>query len=63
MTQRVANYEIDAGAQALRQRMQGGRTLRAWDDLPNGDKRKWREHAACVLTAAYAARCVAGFAP
>jgi hypothetical protein len=51
----VPDYQIDAGAQALRSRMQSGR-LTDWDRLPNSTKRKWRLHAACVLTAAASAK-------
>lgn len=52
----VPAEEIDAGAQALRQRMQGGKKLNSWSSLPNSAKRKWLDHAACVLTAAASAR-------
>jgi hypothetical protein len=52
----VSENEIDAGAQALRNRMQGGKKLNEWSVLSNGSKRKWRDHAACVLTAAASAR-------
>jgi hypothetical protein len=45
--------QIDAGAKALRDRQMAGRITRPWDDLPNTDKRKWRDHARCVLTAAF----------
>ncbi len=48
----MTEKEIDAGAEALRQRMQGGKRLNDWDALPNSTKRKWREHAVCVLAAA-----------
>lgn len=44
--------QIDAGADALRQRKMAGRITRPWTDLPNSDKRKWREHAEAVLRAA-----------
>ncbi len=44
--------QIDAGAEALRQREQGGRILRSWDSLPNSAKKKWREKAETVLRAA-----------
>lgn len=44
--------QIDAGADALRQRQMAGRITRPWTDLPNSDKRKWREHAEAVLCAA-----------
>jgi hypothetical protein len=44
--------QIDAGAEALRQYEQGGRILRKWEDLPNSDKRKWRDKATVVLRAA-----------
>ena len=55
MTEPTAQ-EIDAGAEALRQHEQGGRLLRGWDDLPNADKRKWREKAQLVLRAAMGVR-------
>ncbi len=48
--------QVDAGAEALRQKEQGGRRLRAWDDLPNSDKKKWRDKATLVLLAAFAHR-------
>lgn len=50
----VSEAEIDAGAAALRERMQSGRITRPWDALPKSDKRKWRDYAAVVLTAARA---------
>lgn len=50
--------EIDAGAQALRNRMQSSKRLNDWQTLPKSTKRKWLEHAACVLTAAAAARAL-----
>lgn len=59
MEHEVSQAEIDAGAQALRQRQTSGRITRSWNELPNSDKRKWRDHAACVLTAALSARNVA----
>jgi hypothetical protein len=43
---------VDAGGEALRQRMQGGKNIRAWDNLPNSAKKKWREYSALVLHAA-----------
>ena len=52
----VTEQEIDAGAQALRNRMQDGKRLNEWHTLPKSTKQKWREHAACVLTAAASAR-------
>ena len=45
---------IDAGAEALRQRMQGGKLLTEWDRLPNATKKKWREYARIVCEAAIA---------
>jgi hypothetical protein len=48
--------EIDAGAQALRHRLQGGKLLTDWEKLPQSRKRKWLDYAACVLTAAASAR-------
>lgn len=44
--------QIDAGAEALRQRLQGGKTLRPWPQIPNSSKKKWREYATVVLAAA-----------
>ena len=44
--------QIDAGANALRQCQQGGKKLTPWFDLPNATKKKWREYAKIVLTAA-----------
>lgn len=52
----VSEEEIDAGAQALRNRLQAGKRLNEWHTLPNSTKRKWRDYAACVLTAAVSAR-------
>jgi hypothetical protein len=43
--------QVDAGAEALRQLEQGGKKLRAWDDLPNSTKNLWREKARVVLDA------------
>lgn len=48
----LTEKQIDAGAEVLRQIEQGGRLLRKWADLPNGDKKKWRLKAAAVLEAA-----------
>lgn len=48
----ITQTQIDAGAEALRQRQMSGRITRPWDELPNSDKRKWREHAEAVLRAA-----------
>ncbi len=50
-----SDRKIDAGAEALRQLEQGGRILRSWDDLPNSDKKKWRNKSKAVLTAAHKA--------
>lgn len=55
----VTVHEIDAGAQALRERMQSRKKLNDWHSLPKSTKRKWLEHAACVLTAAASARAQA----
>ena len=52
----VPANEIDAGAQALRDLLQGGKRLTEWSQLPNSRKRKWLDYAACVLTAAASAR-------
>ena len=49
----ITQNQIDAGAEALRQIEQGGRLLRRWADLPNNDKRKWREKAEIVIRAAF----------
>ena len=51
--------EIDAGAQALRDRLRGGRQLTDWEKLPHSRKKKWLDYAACVLTAAASAKEVA----
>ena len=48
----LCDLEIDAGAKALRERQMAGRITRAWDAVPKSEKRKWRDYAACVLTAA-----------
>lgn len=48
----ILQSQIDRGAEALRQRLQGGKVLRPWAELPNGTKRKWREYATVVLMAA-----------
>lgn len=48
----ISETEIDAGAKALRERMQAGKNLNAWESLPNSVKKKWREHSRCVLVAA-----------
>ena len=45
-------HQIDAGSEALRQHEQGGKILRSWESLPNGDKKKWRVKAQLVLRAA-----------
>jgi hypothetical protein len=47
-----SDAQIDAGAEALRQRLQGGKKLKPWPQLPNSVKRKWRDYAAVVLCAA-----------
>lgn len=55
----VPEDEIDAGARALRHRQQGdirGQKLKDWTELPNAAKRKWRDYAACVLSAAAVVR-------
>jgi hypothetical protein len=45
--------QINAGAKALRERMQGGAkaTLRPWRQIPNSSKKKWRDYAMVVLCA------------
>jgi hypothetical protein len=43
---------VDAAADALRQRLQGGKMLKAWELLPNATKNKWREYAQIVIDAA-----------
>lgn len=52
--------EIDAGAEALRQHEQGGRVLRPWPSLPNGDRKKWQIKAQLVLRAAQDSRQPSG---
>lgn len=44
--------EIEAGAQALRERQQAGRITREWSKLPKSEKLKWQLHAETVLRAA-----------
>ena len=44
--------EIDRGAEALRDRMQGGKKLTDWEKLPSSRKKKWIEYATVVLNAA-----------
>lgn len=53
VTGQPTDTQIDAGAAALRQRLQGGKKIRPWQELPNGPKRKWRDYAAVVLCAAF----------
>lgn len=48
----ITQDQIDAGAQALRERNMAGRITRPWADLPNHDKAKWRNQAETVLRAA-----------
>jgi hypothetical protein len=55
----VPANEIDAGAQALRNRLQGGKKLTPWHEVPYSRKRKWLDYAACVLTAAASAKQIA----
>jgi hypothetical protein len=45
-------HEVVAGAKALRDRQMKGRLTRAWEDLPQSDKRKWLGHSEAVLRAA-----------
>lgn len=52
MTATPTQPQIDARAEALRQRQMSGKITRSWSALPNSDKRKWREHAEAVLRAA-----------
>lgn len=52
MTATPTQLQIDAGAEALRQRQMSGKITRPWSALPNSDKRKWREYAEAVLRAA-----------
>lgn len=47
---------IDAGAKALREHDMAGRFTREWDQVPNSDKRKWREKASVVIAAVNKAR-------
>jgi hypothetical protein len=37
--------KIDAMAEELRDRLQGGKRLTPWDETPRHSKRKWIEHA------------------
>lgn len=46
------DQEIDRGAEALRDREQGGRLLRDWNGLRPSEKRKWIDRAKVVLLAA-----------
>ena len=48
---RFSETQLDAGAEALRQHEQGGRLLRKWSDLPNSDKKKWRNKVMVVMAA------------
>ena len=48
----IPDEQIEAGAKALRERMTAGRITHPWEKLLMSAKRKWRDHAACVLTAA-----------
>jgi hypothetical protein len=50
----MSKWNLDAGAEALRQRLQGGKKLNTWESLPNTTKNKWREYAEIVLDAALA---------
>lgn len=52
-TMQVTQEQTDAGADALRQKEQGGNISRTWDQLPNGDKKKWREKSYAVIEAAF----------
>lgn len=57
MSETILESEIDAGAKALRERQMSAKMwLRDWESLPKAQKRKWRDHATCVLTAALKAR-------
>ncbi len=58
MMSSVPDEEIDAGAQALRSRLQSGKRLNDWKTLPSSTKRKWRDHASCVLSAAASVRAL-----
>lgn len=48
----MTDEQVDRGAAALRQHMQGGKQLRKWSELPNTTKKKWRSYATIVLIAA-----------
>lgn len=48
----ITEDEIDAGAQALRDRQMAGRITRPWEKVPKSERRKWRDHACVVLAAA-----------
>jgi hypothetical protein len=49
----MSEPNIDAGAEALRQRMQGGKQLKQWALLPKSTQNKWREYAQIVIDASY----------
>jgi exonuclease I len=48
----IPQAEVDAGAEALRDRLLGTRDRKFWYEMQNVEKTKWRNHARCVLTAA-----------
>lgn len=48
---KVTAEMVEAGAKALRERLQSGKRLNAWETLPNTTKLKWRAHANTVLQA------------
>lgn len=48
----MTEKQIDAAAKALRETLQAGKKLNAWETLPNSTKRKWLGYAAIALAAA-----------
>jgi hypothetical protein len=50
--------QIDAGAAALRERLQRSqvKNMRHWSEIPNSTKKKWRDYASIVIAAAEQAK-------
>lgn len=55
MNKEIMERMVDAGAEALRQRLQGGKRLVEWASLPPSRKSKWIDYACIVMQAAYEA--------
>ncbi len=53
----MTDYQIDAGAAALRNRLNEGKKypMRGWGEIPNSVKKKWREYTVIMLCAAMGA--------